>query len=326
MSTAAGAPARWRVFPVLALGTLMATLDLSIVNIALPTLSRDLAAPLATVAWVVLAYVLTITGLLLGFGRLADRFGRRRIYGLGLGVFSAASLLCAFAPGVGALIAARTLQGVGAAMMTANSTALLAAAFPATERGRALGLFGAIVGVGLGLGPPLGGLVVEHASWRWIFLINLPLGALALARLRRIPPDPPRPAAVDLRPASTALWCAGLVLVMLALARGPAQGWRSAASVPLIAGGLALLGLCFAIERRAADPLLPHGSLTGPLGRAAFLTFAGNLISIAIGFHLPLYLEGVLGFDTGRSGRWVAVVPLAALVLAPAAGQWADRW
>jgi EmrB/QacA subfamily drug resistance transporter len=320
------APPRWRVFPVLALGTLMATLDLSIVNIALPTLSRDLGAPLATVTWVVLAYVLTITGLLLAFGRLADRLGRRRIYGLGLGVFSIASLACALAPHAGALIAARAVQGVGAAMMTANSTALLASSFPGEERGRALGAFGAMVGVGLGLGPPLGGLILEHVSWRWIFLVNLPLGALALVLIGRVPADPPRRAAVDLRPLATALGCGGLVLLMLALARGPVEGWGSTRILAVILGGIALLTAFGVVERRAGDPLLPHATLNGALGRAAALTFAGNLISIAIGLHLPLYLEGVAGFDAGASGRWVAVVPLAALVLAPAAGRWSDRW
>lgn len=134
-----GAWPRWRVFPVLALGTLMATFDISVVNIALPSLSRDFGVPLTTIEWVVLAYVLTITGLLLTLGRVADRYGRRRVYGLGLALFTIASALCAAAPGAPTLIAARTLQGFGAAMMTANSAALLVVSFPPAERGRALG-------------------------------------------------------------------------------------------------------------------------------------------------------------------------------------------
>src|SRR3970282_1328463 len=133
----------------------------------LPTLSRSFGVPLTTIEWVVLAYVLTITGLLLTLGRLADRHGRRRVYGIGLAVFTLASALCAAAPSAHALIAARTVQGLGAAMMTANSAALLVVSSPAEARGRALGAFGAMVGVGLALGPPLGGALVQHLSWRW---------------------------------------------------------------------------------------------------------------------------------------------------------------
>ena len=332
MMPAPGAPGgtswpRWRVFPVLALGTIMATLDVSVVNIALPTLSRSFGVPLTTVEWVVLAYVLTITGLLLALGRLADRLGRRRVYGSGLAVFTLASALCAAAPGAGALIAARTLQGLGAAMMTANSAALLIASFPPGERGRALGAFGAAVGAGLALGPALGGLVVQSLSWRWIFTLNLPLGLLALALLRdRLPADPPRATGPRPHLAGAALWCAALMLLMLALSRGPARGWGPDGVGPLFGIAVALMGLFALLERRTADPLLPLADLTGPLGIAVTLTLIGNLVSIAVAFHLPLYLEEVLGFGAGRSGAWLAVLPGTALVMAPLAGRGSDHW
>jgi EmrB/QacA subfamily drug resistance transporter len=323
----AGAWPRWRVFPVLALGTIMATLDISVVNIALPTLSRDFGVPLTTIEWVVLAYVLTITGLLLALGRLADRYGRRRVYGIGLVLFTLASALCAAAQGPHALIAARTLQGLGAAMMTANSAALLVVSFPAAERGRALGAFGATAGVGLALGPPLGGALVQYLSWRWIFIINLPLGLLALGLLRRrVPADPPRVSRAGLHLMGAALWCASLALFMFALSRGPVRGWGVAGVGPWFAVAAALLVGFLIAERRASDPLLPLADLKGPLGIAVTLTLLGNLVSIAVGFHLPLYLEEVLSFDAGRSGRWVAILPLMALLLAPIAGRWSDRW
>jgi len=176
---------RWRVFPPIALGVIMATLDASVVNIALPTLQRAFRTGLTTVEWVALAYSLTLTGLLLAAGRLADARGRRGVYGAGLLLFTGASLLCGLAPTIHALIALRVVQGLAAALVAANGSALLVQAFPEAERGRALGAFGAMVGVGLAVGPPLGGLVVAHASWRWIFLVNLPLGLLAFWLLGR---------------------------------------------------------------------------------------------------------------------------------------------
>ncbi len=319
---------RWRVFAPLALGTIMATLDISVVNIALPTLARAFRVSLTTVEWVVLAYVVTITGLLLTLGRLADRVGRRRVYGLGLAIFTAASALCAAAPGVHGLIAARALQGLGAAMMTANSSAILISSFPESERGRALGAFGAMVGVGLALGPPIGGMLVQ-LSWRWIFIINLPIGILALVQLRaQVPPDPPaaRVAAPAASLPAAALWCATLVLVMLGLSRGPENGWTNPAVWLLFAAAALALAAFLAVERRAAAPLLPLDALRGPLGRAVLLTLLGQMLSIAVGFHMPLFLEEVMGFDAARSGRWLAVVPLVALLAAPLAGRWADRW
>ena len=328
------------MFPPLAIGVVMATLDISVVNIALPTLARTFGVPITTIEWVVLSYVVTITGLLLTLGRAADLLGRRRVYGAGLIAFTLASALCAAAPGPRSLIAARALQGLGAAMMTANGAAILIASFLEGERGRALGAFGAAVGVGLAFGPPLGGMLVR-ASWRWIFLINLPLGILALAQLRsRVPADeaagrPDRASrgararswsggALDL--AGAALWCAGLVLVMLGLSRGPEAGWRTAGIWLLFGAGVVLLAAFFMVERRSPEPLLPLGALRGPLGAAVLLTGISQALSITIGFHMPLYLEEVQGYDAARSGRWLAVLPLAALIAAPLAGRWSDRW
>jgi len=328
-SSASSDPAfpRWRVFPALALGTLMATLDISVVNIALPTLSRTFGVPLTTIEWVVLSYVLTITGLLLTLGRIADQVGRRRGFGAGGARVNGAAARCAASPGARALIAARALQGLGAAMMTANSAAILISCFPEQERGRALGAFGATVGVGLALGPPLGGLLI-HWSWRWIFVINLPLGLLAIAQLfARVPADPPavvRRGGLDLPGA--AAWCGALALLMLALSRGPESDWRSGAVWLMFAGSAALLAAFAAAERRSPEPLLPLDDLRGPLGPALLLTMLGQGLSIAVGFHMPLYLEEVQGYDAARSGRWLAIMPLAALVAAPLAGRWADQW
>lgn len=320
-----GAFARWRVFPPLAIGVTMATLDISVVNIALPTLQRTFAVPLTTVEWVVLAYVVTITGLLLGFGRIADRLGRRRMYATGLGVFVVASAACGAAPSVWALVAARVLQGVGAAMLSSNSAAILTTNFAPEERGKALGAFGAMVGVGLAIGPPLGGLIVGHASWRWIFLLNIPLGLLALQQLfARVPDDRPSGTRASLDLPSVAAWCVTLASLTIALARGPEVGWRAPLVVGAFAAGALALALFVLLERRTATPLLPPSLLFGAVGASALLTLMAQALSISVGFHLPLYLEDVLGFGASTSGAWLAVLPLSALFVAPLAGRWSD--
>ena len=327
---------RWRVFPPIALGVIMATLDASVVNIALPTLQRAFDAPLSTVEWVALAYSLTLTGLLLAGGRVADARGRRGVYGAGLALFTIASGLCGAAPTVGTLIALRVLQGVGAALVSGNGSALLVQAFPPEQRGRALGAFGAMVGVGLAVGPPLGGLVVANASWRWIFLVNLPLGVITWNMLhRRVPPDPAPPArgAVG-APGPGALfgfgvapfaWAAGLAGLTLALTRGPESGWTDPLVLQLALGSAVLLALFVASQRAAREPLLPLDLVRGPLGAAVSLTFLGQVLSAGVGFHMPLVLEETGGFSPARSGAWLSVLPLAALVCAPLAGRLADR-
>jgi EmrB/QacA subfamily drug resistance transporter len=317
---------RWRAFPALALGVVMATLDISVVNIALPTLSRTFGVPLTRIEWVVLGYVVTLTGLLLTVGRIADQAGRRRVYGAGLALFALASALCGAAPTAAALVAARVLQGMGACMMSATSVALLVSGFPPEERGRALGAFGAMVGLGLAIGTPLGGLVIAHASWRWLFFINLPLAAVAGWLLAtRVPADahPPRRARIDVGAAIA--WCGALVSLMLALSRGPELGWGNLGVWPLFAGAALLFALFAVLEQRASDPLLPMRLVQGPLGIAVMLTLVSQALSIAVAFHMPLYLEDVLGWTAAASGRWLSILPLAALVAAPLSGRIADR-
>ena len=317
---------RWRVFPPIALGVIMATLDASVVNIALPTLQRQFAAAFTTVEWVVLAYSVTITGLLLSAGRLADLRGRRAVYATGLVIFTLASGLCGLSSSIGWLIAARVLQGIGAALVSANGSALLVSAFPLAERGKALGAFGAMVGVGLAIGSPLGGIVIAHASWRWLFLVNLPLGALTLWLVRtRLAPDAPAAGAPPLDLAAAATWCAALGALMLALSRGPAIGWRQPAVLALFAA-FALAIVAFAwIERRARAPMLPLHILFGPLGAAVALTLLSQAVTLAVGLHVPMYLEEVLHDDPQKSGLWNTILPLAALCFAPLAGQLSDR-
>ena len=317
---------RWRVFPPVALGVIMATLDASVVNIALPTLQRVLHAPLSTVTWIALAYSLTITGGLLAAGRFADARGRKRVYGMGLIGFTVASLLCGLAPNAGVLIALRVVQGLFAALVSANGSALLVQAFPAEERGRALGAFGAMVGLGLAFGSPLGGFVIAHASWRWIFFANLPLGLYAASLLaRRVPDDTPTAAPVAFDRVQPVLWATGLAGVMLTCTRASEHGLFD----PLVFGsaiaGVVLLTAFLVAQSRAVDPLLPLDLVFGPLGAAVSLTFMGQLLTSAVGFIMPNVLEETAGLDVAKSSLWVSVLPVAALFCAPVAGRLADR-
>jgi MFS family permease len=185
-TTSTPRPSGWLAFSVVAVGTVMATLDGNIVNVALPTLARELGAEVGPLQWVVNGYLIAITATLVPLGRLGDRLGHRALYAGGLLVFTAGSALCGLAGGLGGLVAARVVQALGASAMMAIGPAIVTAAFPPTVRGRALGAVGTVVALGLTAGPPLGGLILSHLSWRWIFYVNLPIGLAGAAWALRV--------------------------------------------------------------------------------------------------------------------------------------------
>ncbi len=249
----------------------MATLDASVVNIALPTLQRRSGVPLTTIEWVVLAYIAHHhrPAAQRSAGSPTCAAGAR-VYGAGLLLFTIASRCAAWRRASSVLIAARVLQGLGAALVSANGSALLVSAFPLEERGRALGAFGAMVGIGLAIGSPLGRRIVAHASWRWLFLINVPLGLLtfcaaAHARARR-----PRRRAGRRRARPRRGRCCGAArspALMLALSRGPDRRLGAArGAAALFGGAVALLAAFAAAERRAAAAAAAAADLFGPLG------------------------------------------------------------
>src|SRR5689334_17518561 len=234
----------------------MLLLDVTIVNVALPSIERDLGANFSDLQWVIDAYALTLAGFVLAAGSLADMVGRRLVFMVGLAVFTGSSLACGLAPDPLFLNLSRAAQGVGAAMMFGTSLALIAQEFQGRERGTALGIWGGTTAAAVAIGPLVGGALVDALSWRWIFLVNVPIGigALAVARLRLRETRDPAAGGVDVR--GVVLLCPALFLLVYALIRGNDAGWGSALIVGCLVGSALLLVLFGLAELRAANPLL----------------------------------------------------------------------
>ncbi|HUL60248.1 MAG TPA: MFS transporter [Anaeromyxobacteraceae bacterium] len=317
-------PARspWLVFSAVAVGNFMSTLDGSIVNVALPTLGRELVVPIARLQWMVSAYLLVISATLLTAGRLGDLLGHRRVFVGGLSVFTLGSALCGLSSSLGALVASRCLQALGATAMMAIGPAILTAVFPPGMRGRALGAIGSVVALGLTAGPPIGGAIVQALSWRWIFFVNLPVGAAGVAWALRVLPRGRAAARAGLDLPGLALFAAALGLVLLALDAFP----RGGGALPLAAAGAGAAALFVVRERRAAVPVLDAVLLRS---RAFSAGLAAGLLSYAAMFSqtflTPFYLARVKGLPPGGLGLMLAAVPVALSVASPAAGWVNDR-
>lgn len=317
---------KWWVMVAVAMGIFLGTIDGSIVNVALPTLVEELDTTFATVQWVVLGYLLTLATLVLGIGRLGDIIGKKPIYTVGFGVFTLGSVLAGFSPGVGWLIGFRIFQALGAAMVFALGFAIITEAFPPRERGRALGITGAIVSVGIVLGPTLGGLLIDSLGWRWIFFVNLPIGIIGTFTAVRFIPNvrPPGGQRFDFAGAGT--FFAALLSLMLGLTFGQARGFGTGLVLGLLGLGAALLVVFVAIERRARHPMLDLSLFRNRLltvnlftGWASFAAIAGLLVL------LPFYLENVLGYAPREVGLLLASAPVALGLAAPASGSISDR-
>jgi EmrB/QacA subfamily drug resistance transporter len=315
---------RWVVI-LTGIGSLMAALDTLVVATALSKIRLDLGASVEQLEWTVNAYNLSFAVLLVTGAALGDRFGRRRLYAVGMGLFAAASAAAALAPDVGTLIAARAVQGAGSALIMPLGLALLSAAFPAEKRGAAIGLFSAVTGLAVASGPLVGGAVVEGIDWQWIFWINVPiaLGSIpfVLTRLRESHgPD----TGLDLR--GLGLVSAGALAIEWALMRGNQIGWGSLELVASLIAGALLLAAFVAWERRAPEPMLPirfFRSRSFSAGNTAiFFTFAS--LSAAVFFYAQLLQVG-LGY--GPLGAGLRLMPWTAtfLTVAPLAGALADK-
>jgi EmrB/QacA subfamily drug resistance transporter len=310
------------------IGSGIAVLDGTVVNVALPTIQRGLGGGLAGQQWISNAYLLTLSSLILIGGSLGDLFGERRIFALGVGGFGLASLLCAFAPTIGFLIAFRALQGVAGALLIPSSLAVIVATFSESERGAAIGTWTAFGAVAAAIGPLGGGLLLGIGSWRWIFLINLPFVALCLALiLTAIPRAAPHEGAraIDL---TGALLCAlGLGGPVFALIEQPRLGWSSPAVMLGLIAGVLLFAAFLVYESRASHPMLP-------LSLFARRNFAvGNIETFAmyaglsvLFFFLVLFLQQVAGYSPLRSGLAMLPTTLVMLALSRRFGALADRF
>jgi EmrB/QacA subfamily drug resistance transporter len=322
----ASAAGRW-VLLATVLGSGMAFLDATVVNVALPTIGEDLDSGLGGLQWTVNAYALTLAGLLLLGGSLGDRFGRRRVFVWGVVWFAVASGLCAVAPTIEALIAARALQGVGAALLTPGSLALIEASFQQKDRGAAIGAWSGLGGVAAAIGPFLGGYLVQSVSWRLIFLINLPLAAVVVWAATRHVPESRNPAAArKLDLAGAALAALGLAGVTYALTEGPSGGWTEPATLILGVCGVAALAVFVLVEMRSPHPLIPLGIFSSRLFTAANIVTL--VVYAALGgalFLLPIQLQVVTGYDPLQAGTALIPLTVVMLLLSARAGRLTQR-
>jgi EmrB/QacA subfamily drug resistance transporter len=309
------ASGRW-VVTATVLGSAVATIDSTVVGIALPAIGRDLHMSVATLQWVVGAYLLSLAGLLLVGGAMGDRYGRRRVFVIGVVLFACTSLVCAAAPDGAVLITGRALQGAAAALLTPGSLAILRTSFAQDDQGRAVGAWSGLGGVATAVGPFLGGFLISAVSWRLIFFINVPVAvAVVLISTRHVPEtvDPGAQGRLDV--VGSLLVTAGLVGITSAVIEAPSQGWASGSVLGSLLGGAAAMAVFLAVERRQRDPVLPLAIFRSVQFSATNLvTF---LVYAALGgalFLLPIQLEQVSHYSPLAAGT--SLLPLTAVMLA----------
>ncbi len=318
---------KWGAMLGIGLGVLMSTLDGSIVNISLPTLVEELDTTFTTVQWVVLSYMLVITAMMLGVARLGDMFGKKRLYMAGLALFTFGSLLCGLSPTVGALIASRAVQGLGAVMMVALGSAIITEVFPTSERGRALGLIGSIVSIGIASGPSIGGILIDRAGWHSVFLVNVPLGIVAfLVVARVVPPSVRGETGQRFDFVGAVILLATLICYTLGMTFGQRQGLGEELPLLLLIGAGVGLALFLMVEWRVPQPMIDLGLFRNVLFGVNLLMAFLMFIVLAGQFILPFFLETVKGYSTLQVGMMVAAVPIGMGLASPVSGALSDRF
>ncbi len=318
---------RWLVLAILCMGVFMILLDGTIVNIAIPSILTAFETGFAEIEWVMNAYLLVFAVLLITTGRLGDLYGRKAVFIAGLCIFALASLACGLAPGVGWLIGFRALQGLGGALMMPNTLSIIANVFSPQERGKAMGFWGAVSGFSLALGPSLGGLLVDAASWRWIFFINVPIGVvLLLVALRYIPESTDPVSVKQMDTLGVTVLTATLFALTFALIEGQKYGWASGLILGLFATTMVGFAFFILIQRRQVQPLM---DLRLFRNRTFSLTNGVGLVlqfgMMGVFFLLPVFLQAILGYSAIKAG--LVMTPLAAVVIvaSPTSGTLSDR-
>jgi EmrB/QacA subfamily drug resistance transporter len=319
-------PRRWWTLVVLSLSLLVISLDNTILNVALPTLERDLGASSSQLQWIVDSYMLVFAGLLLTAGALGDRFGRRRALTFGLAIFGLGSALSAVAGSAEMLIASRALMGVGGAFIMPSTLSIITATFPARERAKAIGIWAAVSGLGIAIGPVAGGWIVEHADWSWVFLVNIPFVIAALLAQRPLVPESRDPSAPRLDIPGFALSTAGLTALVWGVIEAPSLGWTDARIVGAFAAAVGLLGAFAAWEMRTSHPMLDvrlfrnrrFSAASGAIALSFFAMFGAI-------FFLTQYLQLVLGYSPFDAGLRVLPVAVGIAFASPLSAKLTER-
>ncbi len=323
-----GHPHKWWILIVVSFGMFMALLDVTIVNIAMPAIITDLNATLSQASWVLNAYNLVLAVFFLSMGRVADRYGQKRVFIFGLVTFTIFSLLCGFAPNIQWLIAFRAGQGLGGAALLTISLAIVLGAFPKRQQGTAVGIWGALGTAAAAVGPVLGGVLVTYGHWSWIFFVNVPIGIVAVVACASIIPRGERKEKVEggIDLPGMVISGAGLFCLTLALVEGDAWGWTSATIVGLFVVAIGSFPLFMWWETSTSSPMFPVGLLRIRSFTAA--NTAVMFVGLAMGgtfLMLVLYLVSVLGYSELRAATAMTIVPVLALIVAPNAGRLNDR-
>lgn len=311
---------------VVGMGTFLSALAGSTVPLALPEIGRELGISLEASSWVLQGYLMVITVMLLVAGRLGDLVGLRRMYLAGFALFGVASALCGAAGSFALLLAARTLQGLGGASLTATGPALVTTSFAADRRGRGLGMLATATYAGLTLGPMLGGLLVGSLGWSWIFFVNVPVAVLVVGLGIAFLPRTRRSPEAGFDTAGTATFLLGAPLVLVTLAEGRSWGWTSPATLGSALAGALLLAAFVAVERRRGHPLLDLGLFVSPVFRGSTLAALANYVALFVPvLLLPFYLTEGLGASSAQAGLVLAAQPLVMALVVTPAGVLSDR-
>jgi EmrB/QacA subfamily drug resistance transporter len=319
---------KWFILINVLIGATMSALDVSIVNVAMPTLKTEFNTSMAVIEWVAMAYMLTLTIFLPFFGRMADMFGRSKLYNLGFVVFTVGSLFCGMSTSAMMIIGARVLQAVGAGLLQANSVALITQAFPANERGKAIGIQGAVQAISMAVGPFVGGILIATVGWRAVFYINIPIGIVGtLASLFILPPQERSAKKESIDYLGTVFFASGLAFLVLAFNEVVDLGWGSNTIMVYFLNAVILLGLFVLTELRVKHPLIDLklfknstfliGNMTGMMS---------YYVLFAVLFLMPFYFEKVLNFSPALTGSLLTPIPLAMAVVAPFAGHVSDKY